>query len=304
MSTKCFLTGIMMLGVALQAGAQTWSVGEISFSGVVDGYYSLNFNHPASRYNQLRNFDVEANQFGLNMVKLTMEHAAEPVGFRVDLGFGETFNLIHAGEAEPSAVRNLEQAYVSLKPPGARGFQFDFGEFVTSAGAEVIETYGNWNYSRSLLFTLAIPYYHMGARATVPMGKYFTGGVQLVNGWNDVQDNNSGKTVGLTGALTAGPVSWDGNYYGGPEKPDTNKGWRHLYDTTLLVSKPKASAYLNFDYGVDEEAPGGSDKVWYGVAGADLRDACRLRQAEGCNAADGRSGSGTRTASRQVSRRR
>jgi len=46
------------------------------------------------------------------------------------------------------------------------------------AGAEVIESNANWNYSRSLLFSWAIPYYHMGFRATETKG-HFTGGFQL-----------------------------------------------------------------------------------------------------------------------------
>jgi hypothetical protein len=254
--------------VTLQAGAQTWSAGEISFSGLVDGYYSLNFNHPASQSNQLRNFDVKANQFSLNMTKLTMEHAAEPIGFRVDLGFGKAFDLVHGAETAPSAVRNIEQAYVSWKPAGAKGLQLDLGKHVTMAGAEVIETHSNWNYSRSLLFSWAIPYYHMGLRASMPMGKHFTGGFHLVNGWNNVEDNNSGKTLGLTGAVTSGAVTWSNNYYAGPEKAGTNEGWRHLYDTTLLVGGSKTSAYLNLDYGVDKMAIGGGSNVWYGVAGA------------------------------------
>ena len=29
----------------------------------------------------------------------------------------------------------------------------------------------------------------------MPVGKHFTGGVSLVNGWNNVEDNNSGKTL-------------------------------------------------------------------------------------------------------------
>jgi hypothetical protein len=271
-SLKCLLNSATLLTLAIPALAQSaapaWSVGEISFSGLVDGYYGVNFNHPASQTNQLRNFDVKANQFSLNMAKLTMEHAADPVGFRVDLGFGKAFDLVHGAETAPSAVRNLEQAYVSLKPAKAAGFQLDFGKFVTSAGAEVIETHSNWNYSRSILFAWAIPYYHFGARATVPMGKYFTGGVQLVNGWNNVEDNNSGKTLGLTGAVVAGPVSWYNNYYAGPEKAGVNEGWRHVYDTTLLVTGSKASAYINVDYGVDQPVAGGTSSAWYGVAGA------------------------------------
>jgi hypothetical protein len=276
---KCLLTSVVFLGIAGPAAAQStsdnsqppaggpvWSAGEVSFSGLVDGYYDLNFNHPESMTNQLRNFDVKANQFSLNMAKLTMEHAAEPAGFRVDLGFGKAFDMVNG--ADTSAVRNIEQAYVSLKPAKAKGLQLDFGKFVTSAGAEVIETPNNWNYSRSILFAWAIPYYHFGLRASAPMGKYFTGGFQLVNGWNNVEDNNSGKTIGLAGALAAGPVSWSNNYYAGPEKAGTNQGWRHLYDTTLLVTGSKTSAYFNFDYGVDRNPGGAPGNAWYGVAGA------------------------------------
>src|SRR6266403_3497189 len=66
----------------------TWSVGPIDFSGLVDGYYSFNSNHPASRLNQLYNFDDKTNQFSLNMAKVSLSHSPDPVGFQVDLGFG------------------------------------------------------------------------------------------------------------------------------------------------------------------------------------------------------------------------
>jgi hypothetical protein len=272
---KCLYAAPLLAALVSPSLAQTgsagpapvWSAGGIDFSGLVDGYYGLNFNHPASRTSQLRNFDVQANQFSLSMAKLTMEHSADPVGFRVDLGFGKTFDMMHGSETSSSAVRYIEQAYLSYKLDKLKGLQVDIGKFVTSAGAEVIETHSNWNYSRSLLFALAIPYYHMGLRASVPVGEHFTGGVQLVNGWNGVEDVNTGKTVGLNGAFTTGPVTWYNNYYAGPEKTGTNEGWRHLYDTTLLVNGTKAGFYLNFDYGVDRN-PGSPGNVWYGIAGA------------------------------------
>jgi hypothetical protein len=243
-------------------------VGGIDFSGLVDGYYSLNFNHPASRSNQLRNFDVKANQFSLNMAKLTLEHAPDPVGFRLDLGFGRAFEMIHSAEQAPSFFRNVEQAYVSFKPAKAKGLTLDFGKFVTAAGAEVIESHSNWNYSRSLLFSWAIPYYHFGLRASMPVHKNFTAGVQLVNGWNNVEDNNTGKTVGLSGAITTSKVTWSHNYYFGPEKTDINKGMRQLYDTTVVVTpSTKTAFYINFDYGVDKKLESGSNR-WVGIAGA------------------------------------
>jgi hypothetical protein len=255
---------------AVSAAAQSASdsgrpAAGISFSALIDGYYALNFNHPDSMTNQLRNFDVRANQFSLNMAKLTAEHPADPLGFRLDLGFGKAFDMVNG--ADTSALRNIEQAYVSYKPRRARGLQLDFGKHVTMAGAEVIETHSNWNYSRSLLFSWAIPYYHFGLRASMPLGKHFTGGFHLVNGWNNVEDTNSGKTIGLTGALAAGPVNWTSNYYAGPEKAGTNQGWRHLYDTTVLISGSKAGAYFNFDYGADRSASALSS-AWYGAAAA------------------------------------
>jgi len=64
------------------ASAPAWSVGPIDFSGLVDGYYSFNANHPASQFNQLYNFDVKANQFSLNMAKLSMSHTADRSAFK------------------------------------------------------------------------------------------------------------------------------------------------------------------------------------------------------------------------------
>ena len=258
---------------AQEPAPPTWSVGPIDFSGLVDGYYSFNANHPASQYNQLYNFDSRANQFSLNMVKLSMAHAADPVGFQVDFGFGRAFDIIHASEPNPTEgiLRNIEQAYVSVKPSQLKGLEFDLGQFVTSAGAEVIETQSNWNYSRSLLFSWAIPYYHFGLRTSFPVGKHFTGGVQVVNGWNDTEDNNSGKTIGVTGTFTYTRFAWTNTYYGGPENPGTNTGWRHLYDSVLLLTpKGKFNAYLNFDYGQNTTGSGAAafTAKWYGLAGA------------------------------------
>lgn len=258
---------------AAEPAAPTWSVGPIDFSGLIDGYYNLNFNHPSSQTNQLYNFDVKANQFSLNMAKLSMSHTADPIGFQVDLGYGRAFQIIHLSEPgnAPSFLQNIEQAYVSFKPPKAKGLELDFGQFVTSAGAEVIETNSNWNYSRSLLFAFAIPYYHFGVRASMPVGKYFTGGVQVVNGWNNTEDNNSGKTLGLNGTFTTKKFAWSSVYYGGPENNNTNTGWRQLFDTNLLLTpNAKINAYINFDYGQNRSGAGtaGFTSKWYGIAGA------------------------------------
>jgi len=260
---------------ASEPAPPTWSAGPIDFSGRVSAYYTYNANHPASMTNQLYNFNVKANQLSLDMAEFNLSHTADPVGFELDLGFGRAFDIIAGSEQQPSIFRNIRQAYVSLRPPEGKGFDVDFGKFVTSAGAEVIETDTNWNYSHSLLFAWAIPYYHFGIRTSFPVGKHFTGGFQVVNGWNNVEDNNSGKTIGLTGALVMKKFSWFTNYYAGPENAGTNSGWRNLFDTTLLLTPTgKVNAYINFDYAQNKMPTGaltvtGKDTgKWYGIAAA------------------------------------
>lgn len=245
-----------------------WTKHGIDFYVMGDAYGTLNFNHPSSGYNQLYNFDDKANQARLSLAMFSMEKASGVLGFRVDVGTGRTLDVVGATDDAPSGFKYLKQMYIALRPPKGHGIQIDFGKFVTSAGAEVIESKSNWNYSRSLLFAWAIPYYHFGARATMPVNKVFSAGVQLVNGWNSLGNNNSFETVGLTGNLSWKKAAWSNNYYTGPQQEGPVRAYRRLYDTTLVLSPTaKSDVYFNFDYGTDKPE-GGSRAKWVGFATA------------------------------------
>jgi len=197
----------------------------------------------------LYNFDDKTDQFNLEAAKLTLNHDPDPIGAHVDLLFGRTNTIIHSG-SDTTNENYIEQAYITMKPPKAKGFELDFGQFVTSAGQEVIETMSNWSYSHGLLFSYAIPYYHFGLRTSLPATKTWTVGVQLVNGWNDVNNNNGGVTVGLTSSVVKTKYTWNTNFYSGPSNNDTQKGYRNLIDTTLLLTpNAKFNYYVNYDYG-------------------------------------------------------
>jgi len=245
---------------AAAAPAPVWSAGTIDFSGYVDGYFTYNHDRPAGNTNYNYNFN-DQDQFNLEAAKVTLNHDPDPVGAHVDLIFGRTNALLHpngnGGSSDGAGVNYIEQAYLSVKPPKAKGFELDFGQFVTSAGQEVIETMNNWSYSHGLLFTDAIPYYHFGIRTSMPLTKTWTAGVQVVNGWNNVTDNNGGVTIGLTSSLVKPKYTWNTNYYVGPENSGitppsyagTQKGYRNLIDTTLLLTPTaKFNMYVNYDY--------------------------------------------------------
>jgi hypothetical protein len=201
---------------------------------------------------------------------ISAEMAPEPIGFRVDFGAGTTIKSFYVSspaiERRGDGMANLIQAYVSLKPKKDHGFQIDFGKFYTAAGAEVTETHLNWNYSRAYLYNNG-PFYHIGVRATTPIGKHFNVGGQLVNGWNNEFDNNSSKTVGLTSSIVFDKITWANNYYVGKENDrtptqGTPKGNRNFWDSVLLLNpSPKANFYVNVDIGANGRPDGsGSDK--------------------------------------------
>lgn len=245
---------------------------EVEVSGFVDGYYSYNFNKPAGRTNVLRNFDVRNNEFALNLAELVVEKKPDPLnsrlGFRLDLDYGRTTDIVHA--AEPGGAETykvIQQAYGSYLAPVGSGLQIDFGKFVTSHGAEVIETKDNWNYSRGLLFAWAIPYYHMGARAHYAFNRKVSVMGMVVNGWNNVEDNNAGKTFGVMLGLTpTTKLSIVQNFMTGPEQTNDDKHHRNLSDTTIAYTfNSKVAVMANYDYGFDHLAAG--PKVhWQGLA--------------------------------------
>jgi hypothetical protein len=251
-------------------------LGPTTLSGFVDVYYGYNSNQPAGRTAAFRNFDINSGQFGLNMIELvadkTPDATASRVGYHIALGFGQAMNIINSTEpgqfpTESNFDQYLKEGYLEYLAPVGKGLQINVGKFVTPAGAEVIETKDNWNYSRSLLFALAIPYFHFGASAKYAFNPKFAVTGYLVNGWNNSVDNNSGKTTGFTAAWTpTAKFSFIQNYLVGPEQNNDNGNFRHLFDSVATYTpNSKLSLMANYDFGQDH--PLGVSAHWSGIAG-------------------------------------
>ena len=268
MNSKLLIAAFfLMIACSSTTFAQDSSASQkkIAISGFADFYYSKNFSTPDSRTNKFRNFDIAENQFTLGLAELTFQQAAAPVGFRIDADFGAVNDIVQTGNGGTSNI--LQQAYLTTVVPVGNGLTVDIGKFVTHMGYEVIEAKDNANYSRSLLFAWAIPYFHVGARVSYPVLSNLTLTAHLVNGWNNIVDNNSKKSFGLTAnyALSSS-TSIIVNVMDGNEQPDTlSFGKKDVYDIVVTHQLSENVALgLNFDYG-DERLSNGL-ATWKGEA--------------------------------------
>ncbi len=239
----------------------------LQWNAGLDGYASLNSNNPASGINGLRAFDTHIG-FRLGGANLDVDYQARQFGAHVTAGYGDRYAGLAVSDLLGGGNHYLSQYYVSYRPIKDTGLQFDVGKFYTSVGAEVIDPQSNFNYSRSLLFTVGEPAYHFGLRASIPVSKTFTAGIQMLQGWNSVIDNNSGKTLGFTTALTRTKWSWSQAFLVGPEKAGTTSGKRQLANEVLTLNPhPSVQTYVELLYGRDKRAgvDTGAD-AWYGTA--------------------------------------
>lgn len=228
----------------------------LTWEALADIYYMYKLTNENSRegvgsFAAPRAFDDQTNSFTLSYAEIAAQVNADTVGFRIDLGYGHTGANVNSSSSSASTAAGtggtggtsgfpialstssstlydnafiMQQAYATAK---LGPVTLDAGKFVTTAGAEVMETAKNWNYSRSILFTVFQPRVHTGLRATVAANELLSLQASVVNGWDNDPDNNGDKTFGLSASLTprAG-TSLTGTTYIGKEDSD---------DTRILI---------------------------------------------------------------------
>lgn len=223
--------------------------------------------------------------FDLRRDAFTLEQAAVNVAYQPKEGFGGVVNLI-VGDVAPvirsygapvqDSKFDMTQAYVQY---ATSGLNLMAGKFVTLAGAEVISSPADTNYSRSILFGYAEPFTHTGLRSTYAPNDLVTLSLGVNNGWDDFKDTNAAKTleagVGLTPSKT---LSIAASAYFGKERSGGlvnfgPEGQRALVDIVATWALTEQLALVvNYDWGHQDNvalATIGSDlsATWQGLAG-------------------------------------
>lgn len=302
---------IAALAAAIAAPALAWpqaaqpeSKDEGLKLGIFDvtGYVDISANH-LSRRNvfisgvQSRVFDLERSGLAVRQVAVTLANQPkEGLGGLVNLTVGKDADLIAAYKTNPNNGKGCNVA-TGLNADGTScdRDRFDVtqaflqyatgswtvigGKFVTLAGAEVIASPSNPNFSRSILFGYAIPFTHTGLRVKYDFSDTFslTGGVN--QGWDDIKDTNSSKGYEIGAAFAPSKiVTLNAMFHGGKERVgglvNTGpEGDRNLFDAVVTVNATdKLTFIVNYDRGTQDNTggavPSGATKaVWSGWAG-------------------------------------
>jgi hypothetical protein len=230
----------------------------VSVDGLVDAYYTYNFTNSSKGVNGIGNngtfFNTTDDAFSLALAE---------VDVKAVLGSATGFVALVGGSSNSSLALNpgvdILQAYAAYT---AGQFTLTGGRFSTWMGNEVIESNGNWNYSRSLMFWYTIPLWHQGislAYATADSKFGVTG--YITNGWNNASTSNYydvGKTYGLqfkfapdanNTVLLNGIIGSNGAFAG--SVPNFDQGDTH-YVAELVAStnvSDKLSLALDAEYG-------------------------------------------------------
>jgi len=254
---------------------------EIAVNAFVSASYSYNTNRPDSRTNQFRVFDFDDNTFKVDAAELVIQKAvAKPgeAGFRLDAVAGGSIPRVSAaaGLFRDSSGKaqdfDLQQALVSTILPFGSGLRVDVGKFITHHGYEVIEGYDgtNDNATRSFLFGYAIPFTHTGLKASYTFSDRISAMAMLANGWDNVKDNNSGKSFGAQVMWTpAKPVTVVANYMVGPERDDNNHDPRNMLGVNAQWKiNTKTALTVDLAHGSEPNAvTPGETAMWNGIVG-------------------------------------
>lgn len=252
----------------------------LSVNGLVTTSWSWNFNRPDSGTNQLRVFDFDDNAIKVDGAELVLQKAASApgeAGFRVDAVAGASIPRMTAAaglfrdDDGTAGDFDLQQAFVSYVAPLGSGLRFDAGKYATHCGYEVIEGYDGYNdnATRSFLFGYAEPASHTGLKATYALSGTVSAMVEVVNGWDNVEDSNSSKSVGgqLAFTLPSNAVLYF-NVVVGPERAGDNADNRTFLNLVGSWKLGTGSALgLDAVWATEENAAGpGQDATWGGVA--------------------------------------
>jgi hypothetical protein len=206
-----------------------------------------------------RLYDRFQNHFMLNALAVVLDRPYDPAklsaGFHTELLLGQDATVIKSGGFDLGNQGDIPHLYVTLNVPTAsgNGLQFKVGRIPTLLGQEVLEAVANPNLSEGNQFIYVENVTALGLSVETKFNQYVDAQFRLINGWDQVVGNNTGKSlmarVGLyPDTLTSVGVTG----FWGPEEPGNAGANRYGFDALIWRKLGNTQLWVQGDYGKEK----------------------------------------------------
>lgn len=261
---------IAALAVAsiIQATAQDTSR-HVTWSGFVDTYYAYDFGRPRTFDRVFTTQAVRHDEFNVNLAFVAASLTSERIRGRIALQAGTSVQANYGGEpaigavSGPTLSRHIQEATAGARL--APSLWIDGGVYFSYIGWEGWISRDNPTYTRSLVAEYT-PYYLSGVHLTwAPRLRDGFAPVTLqlhvMNGWQNVSENNHGKAVGIRVDWQMSPsvIVAYGNFIGN-ERPQGQPAATRVFNQLMAkAGSGRLTVQGQGDYGWEA----GHD--WYGL---------------------------------------
>ena len=272
MKSACVVLFLFPYVVGAQDAARDTTI-KLSFGGFADGYYAWDFGRPPTFDRSFAGgapFTTQParhNEFNINLAFIEAKLDGPAVRGRLALQAGTSVQSNYSAEPSvgqvsgPSLARHLQEAFAGVKL--GEHVWVDGGIFYSHMGMEGWVSRDNPTYSRSLVADYS-PYYQSGVKLTWAVSSRLTAQVDVVNGWQNISENNSGKGAGVRLDFT--PSSSSTLSYYNFFSDEAGNRLRTFNGIGAKVTSGRATLLGQFDLGTQAESTAdGETASWFGL---------------------------------------
>lgn len=216
--------------------------GKVRVEGYLDVYWGYDFTKPADGNRPYFVSMSRHNEITVNLAYIDVKYSSSRLRARFVPGFGSYINANYA--TEPGTLKNIVEASAGVRMFKDKNIWIDGGVLGSPYTNESAISKDHLAYTRSFAPEY-VPYYLSGVKLSVPLTDKMNAYLYFLNGWQQIQDVNSGKSIGTQ--LEYRPndhwlINW--NTYIGDESSQVNPAFetRYFSDVFFIYSKDKWSA--------------------------------------------------------------
>jgi hypothetical protein len=236
-------------------------------TGYADVAYAYCFNKPTGNMVPYSTTPARYNEFMLTMGRVGLRTSNADVRGALVFHAGTFVDANYVGA--DAAWKYVQEATVGARVSG--GLWVDAGIFPAHIGFESMAPAENWTYSRSLIADYT-PYYETGVKLTwAPSAEISLTGLVL-NGWQNIVDNNPQKSVGTQLVWTpSSSFKFNWSTFLGTEANASGYNSTRVHNNFfgVITAVPSLDIALLGDFCMQQGATGETGTMWY--AGSIIR---------------------------------